>query len=103
MSKEFFQNFGLTTTKPSDLEIGSTYPIYGMITKIISDKPDNVVVELNFSIECRMNITDSDKIETLKTRSFEPGIFISEIIENADKLKVDCVTVVYGKREENYT
>ncbi len=98
--KDFFDKFGLEVTS-GEVEIGKTYPIYGMITKILSDEPGNVIVEINFSIRASMQIPDSTKIELLKERAFEPGIFVSTVTSKEDGVAVDCSTVVFGKKQ-NY-
>ncbi len=100
-SKEqnFFEKYGLEVSS-GEVEVGQTYPIYGMITKLLSDEPGNVVVEINFSIRANMAIPDTDKINLLKQRAFEPGIFVSTVKSKDDGITVDCSTVVFGKRQE---
>lgn len=94
----FFEKFGLEVTT-GEVEIGQTYPIYGMITKILNDTPGSVAVEINFSITANMAIPDKDKIELLKERAFEPGIFVSTVVSKDSGIRVDCSTVVFGKRQ----
>ena len=96
----FFEKFGLEVT-PGEVQIGQTYPIYGMITNFLCDEPGNVVVELNFSIHAHMAIPDKGKIELLKERSFEPGIFVSTIVTKEQRVEVDCNTVVFGRRQNS--
>ncbi len=96
-NKDFFEKFGLEVSQ-GEVEIGNTYPIYGMITKLIDDTPGNVIVEINFNIRAHMTIPDNDKVELLKQRAFEPGIFVSTIISKEEGIAVDCSTVVFGKR-----
>jgi hypothetical protein len=93
----FFEKFGLEV-KTGEVEIGQTYPIYGMITKMLDETPGKVVVELNFSIRANMSIPDQDKIELLKERAFEPGIFVSTVTSKENGINVDCSTVVFGRR-----
>lgn len=95
----FFEKFGLEVAA-GEVEIGRTYPIYGMITKLLNDAPGKVVVEINFSIRAHMSIPDQDKIELLKERAFEPGIFVSKILSKEDGVTVDCSTVVFGRRQQ---
>jgi len=97
----FFEKFGLEVAS-GEVEIGQTYPIYGMITKLIDDTPGQVVVEINFSIRANMAIPDVKKIELLKQRAFEPGIFVSTITTKSEGegITVDCSTVVFGKRQD---
>lgn len=94
----FFEKFGLEVTT-GVVECGKTYPIYGMITKFYNDTPGSVEVELNFKIRARMTIPEASKVETLKERSFEPGIFVGTVVENDETLVVDCSTVIFGKRQ----
>ena len=95
----FFEKFGLEVAA-GEVEVGQTYPIYGMITKIVDDTPGSVVVEINFSIRANMAIPDTDKIEILKQRAFEPGIFVSTVVSKEDSITVDCSTVVFGRKQQ---
>lgn len=97
--QNFFEKFGLEVSN-GEVEIGQTYPIYGMITKILNDAPGAVVVELNFSITANMAIPDADKIEILKQRAFEPGIFVSTVTQKDGGVVVDCSTVVFGRKQQ---
>ena len=53
-TNNFFDKFGLEV-QSGTVAIGQTYPIYGIITKIISDVPGSVIVELNFNIQAELN------------------------------------------------
>ena len=46
----FFEKFGLEVAS-GEVEVGQTYPIYGMITKVLDDTPGSVCVEINFTIK----------------------------------------------------
>ncbi len=94
----FFEKFGLEVTS-GEVAVGSTYPIYGMITKFLDDTPGSVKVELNFSIKANMAIPDLEKVELLKQRAFEPGIFVSTIVSKEQGIVVDCSTVVFGRKQ----
>lgn len=96
--KDLLDKMGLLLN-PAELEIGNTYPIYGMITKIIDETPGKVVVELNFNIRAILNITDEKNLQTIRERSFDPGIFVSTIVSN-EPVVIECDTIVFGKREE---
>lgn len=96
--QNFFEKFGLEVTA-GDVEVGSTYPIYGMITKLLDESPGHVIVELNFSIRAKMSIPDPQKVELLKERAFEPGIFVSTVTSKDGGINVDCSTVVFGRRQ----
>lgn len=94
----FFEKFGLEVAN-GEVEVRRTYPIYGMITKLLSEDPGNIVVELNFSIKANMAIPDMSKVELLKQRAFEPGIFVSTIVSKDNGIEVDCSTVVFGRKQ----
>lgn len=95
----FFEKFGLEVSS-GEVEVGQTYPIYGMITKLLNDNPGEIMVEINFSIQAKMSIPDETKIELLKQRAFEPGIFVSTVVSKEPQVVVDCSTVVFGKKAQ---
>lgn len=95
---DFFEKFGLELTMGS-VEEGQTYWIYGWITKFFDETPGHVEVEINFSIRAKMTVPDIDKVELLKERAFEPGIFVCTVLSKDDQVSVDCHTVVFGKRQ----
>jgi hypothetical protein len=47
-----------------------------------------------------MTIPDQEKVEILKQRAFEPGIFVSTVTSKENGIVVDCSTVVFGRRQE---
>ena len=95
--KNFFDAFGLEIAY-GEVEVGNVYPFYGAITKIIDDTPGAVIVELNHSIRVNLFVPTQEKVELLKQRAFEPGIFVSEVVSK-DPVEVDCSTVIFGKRQ----
>ena len=84
--------------KVADVEVGKTYWIYGWITKFLSEEPDNLIVELNFSIKAHISVQTPEKVELLKGRAFEAGMFVCTILSKEDAILADCHTVVFGKR-----
>ena len=91
---------GLTSgAKRDTMEVGRIYPIFGMITKIVDETPGHVIAEINSSIRVRMNIPDDSRIEVLKERAFESGVFISKITSIEEGIEADCQTVIFGKRQ----
>jgi len=93
---DIFDKLGLSV-QYGEVQIGETYPIYGMITEFVSEIPGNVVVVVNHNIELSMSIEDADKLQILKTRAFDPGIFVSTIDQTEPSIKGTCSTVVFGK------
>lgn len=94
--KQFFDQFAVTV---GEVEVGKTYPIFGMVTKLISDHPGAVIVEINHNITARMTIPDQVKIDILKERAFESGIFISRVITREPKIEVECDMVIFGRKQ----
>jgi hypothetical protein len=93
-----------------EVEVGKTYPIIGFISEFIDISDDQVVVQISFSnknpehkIRAHMTIPHADKIELLKQRAFEPGIFVSTIISKDEGIVVDCSTVLFGKQTASYS
>lgn len=90
----------------NNVQIGETCPIFGMITSIREelDPPANESVmceiEINHNIDAIVFLDKAEKVEFLKERAFEPGIFVTKLIAKDDsRIEVDCVKVIFGKRE----
>lgn len=94
--KNLFDELGLDVAY-ADVTLGVTYPIYGAITKFLDTTPGSIVVLINDHIEATMNVVDEQKIELLKNRCFDPGIFVCTFTQTLPELKADCSTVVFGK------
>ena len=93
-----FEELGLEVAH-GEVEVGKTYPIFGMITRLIDDTPGSVVAEINYNIVAKMNIPDEERLEILRERAFEAGIFVSTVTEIDPTVKVDCRTVVFGRKQ----
>jgi len=98
--KNLFDELGLKV-QFSDVSLGETYPIYGTITKFIDETPGNIVVLINDHIEATMNVVDVDKIDVLRTRCFDPGIFVCVITQKEPSICAECTTVVFGKNNNS--
>lgn len=96
---DLFSKAGLSV-EYATVEVGQTYPIYGAITEFLNDTPGSVLVRVNQNIELTMQIEDQEKVDLLKNRAFECGIFVCVIKETGDIVKGDCTTVVFGKRSD---
>ena len=83
--------------KHVDVEVGKVYPIYGYISNILNDSSDDIVLQINDHIILNVKLTDSCTIELLKSRVFEPGIFMTKILNNQDKIIGDCSVIIFGK------
>lgn len=94
--KNLFDELGLSVAF-ADVSLGQMYPVYGSITKFISDTPGNIVVMINDHIEATMNVVEDDKIAVLKNRCFDPGIFVCTFTQKDPELRAACSTVIFGK------
>jgi len=93
-----FDKLGLSV-QYGEVEIGQTYPIYGIITDFLCDVPGEVTVIVNHNIELAMDIEDGEKVTLLKNRAFDPGIFVSTIEQTSPSIKGRCTTAVFGKSQ----
>lgn len=89
--------------KTDEIVEGETYPLYGMITKFLDETLNNVVVEINNQYKAVLRIPEQKNIELLKERAFDPGVFVSKVISKHPVLLVEVSTVVFGKRNSEYT
>lgn len=96
--QDLFEQLGLQITQ-GDVEVGKTYPIFGIITKFFDETPGNVIVEINHSIVAKMNITDDVRVQLLKERAFESGIFVSTVTAKDPQVEVECQVVIFGRRQ----
>ena len=94
--QDLFEQLGLEVCR-GDVEVGNTYPIFGAITRFVSEDPGSVVIELNHQILARISVSETQKVELLKSRSFEPGIFVSTVVATDPSIIVDCKTVIFGR------
>jgi len=71
-----------------------------MITSVVEEEENSVVLEINFQIRAKLKIASVDQLAVLKERIFEPGIFVSKIISTEPKVEVVCKKVIFGKRAD---
>lgn len=93
----FFEKFGCEV-KEAEVEVGQSYPIYGMITKIIDDTLDNFTIEVNSYIQLKCQLNNVESIEKIKERSFEAGIFVTTVT-SLGPIRGDCTTIIFGKKQ----
>lgn len=94
--QDFFEQYGLSVAKGQVL-VGNTYPIFGMITKVSEVDGTEVLVEINRNITARMNITEPGKLEILKKKAFETGIFVAKVLQAEPNIEVECQAVIFGR------
>lgn len=95
---DVFDELGLEVVH-GDVQVGETYPIFGMITKLLNETPGQVVAEINYNIIAKMNIPDQERLEIIKERAFEAGIFVSKVESKDPEIVVDCKTIVFGRKQ----
>jgi hypothetical protein len=96
----FFEEHGLAVANGPAL-VGNTYPIFGMITSVLDLGEGEVEVVINKNIIAKMHITDEDKLDVLRKKAFETGIFVSKVLSIEPKIEVECQTVIFG-RDQSY-
>lgn len=83
----------------SEVEVGETYPIYGMITNVEDCGEGNIIATINNSIKAEMYISKEDRLNLLKSRVFESGIFVSTVKQKSPEIVVECQAVIFGKSQ----
>jgi hypothetical protein len=89
------------TVEPGEVEVGKTYPLYGIVTNIIDDTFENYTIEINHSITLRCFLKSEESSDIIKERAFEPGIFITKIT-NSNPVEGECETIVFGKKSKDH-
>lgn len=106
------------------LELNKQYPVYGMITSLLIEevnKEEEVYwAIINYNIKARLNCTELEKLNIIKSRIYDVGIFVLTVEKiNSDADLDQCSmpnpgldivfpiegfvsTVVYGKAKDGY-
>lgn len=97
---DLFAELGIAVAE-GNVEVGKVYPIFGMITRIdeVEQEANNVTVEINHNILARMNLKSEDRLNLLKEKAFETGIFVAKVLEIEPQIKVDCQAVIFGRTQ----
>lgn len=82
-----------------EVEVGGTYPIFGMITEIEEHESGAIYAQINCNIRAKLKQIDESKLEFLRKRAFESGIFVSTVTAKGEKIEVDCKTIIFGHRQ----
>lgn len=82
-----------------EVEVGATYPIFGMITAIEQHESGDIYAQINYNIRAKLNQLDHSKLEFLRERAFESGIFVSTVTAKGAKIEVDCKTIIFGHKQ----
>ncbi len=83
----------------AEIEVGETYPIYGVITGIEEQGDGNVLAIINYNIKAEMYISKEDRLNVLKSRAFESGIFVAKVKQKDPEIVVECQAVIFGKSQ----
>jgi len=99
--KNLFDKLGVEVMH-DQVQVGKTYPIFGAITSIKELTDDGLEVQINHNITARLSVSSPDKIETLRHKAFESGIFISTVVSVEPEIVVDCQTVIFGRDQATH-
>ena len=78
--------------------LGQTYSISGMITAVKQDESGRIEIEINN--ELKANINDFEELETLKSKAFEQGVFLSTVISTTPSIELECEAVFFDDEIE---
>lgn len=91
-------SFDIDFINPLDLEQGKTYPLYGAVTEVKETIEGYTLFINGGRVEATANIP-AVNIELLKSRMFDPGIFICTVHNtNENKVFAHCETVIFGRK-----
>lgn len=105
--QDFFERNGLEV-RQEKVEVGKTYPVFGAVTAILEQGENELQIEVNHHMKLRVIWEETESLEILKGRAFEPGIFnvtftkIHDPESNQDVKHThegNCSTIVFGKRQ----
>lgn len=85
-----------------EVVVGGTYPIFGMITDIEQNESGAIYAQINYNIRAKLNRVDSTKLEFLRKKAFESGIFVSTVTSKGENIEVDCKTIIFGQEQQSY-
>ena len=110
-----FDKFGLEV-KNKEIVLGDPSLVYGRITQILNDTPGEVVVIINRNLKLKLFLEDVERINIIKSRSLEPGIFVCTFDKKNENTTIEergdstedtvflyegvCDKVVFGKKQE---
>jgi hypothetical protein len=95
---ELFSELGLAISE-GKVEIGKVYPIFGMITQINECDGEDIKVEINHQIKANLKIRSAERLEVLRQKAFESGIFVAKIISLEPGIEVECQAVIFGRSQ----
>jgi hypothetical protein len=83
----------------NEIKIGEVYPVYGAISDLV-DYGTCVCATIQPGVRCQMVFTGREQVDLIRSRMFDPGIFVCEIVDIDEYFNVfaKCQTVVFGKR-----
>jgi len=99
--QNLFQELGLQVTH-GDVEVGKTYMIFGMITEIELAETGFITLTINHNITAKLKAEDDKKIEFLKAKAFESGIFVSKITQLEPSVEANCKTIIFGRPQAKH-
>lgn len=97
---DLFAELGIAVEE-GKIEVGKVYPIFGMITGIEEAEADGkrIIVEINNNITARMSLKSQDRLNLLKEKAFETGIFVAKVLQIEPRVEVDCQAVIFGRTQ----
>ena len=97
---DLFSELGIAVAE-GNVEVGKVYPIFGMITSIdeAGAESNKITVVINHNIQARMSLKSTDRLNLLKEKAFETGIFVAKVLEIEPQIRVDCQAVIFGRSQ----
>lgn len=83
----------------AQVSVGGVYPIFGMITEMISDDPEHIIARINNNIKAHIITSERKNIDVLKQKAFETGVFVVKVTSVEPEIEVECKAVIFGKSQ----
>ncbi len=92
------QQLGLTRcSDESELEIGKSYPLLGIITEVFTRSGGKTFIKINDNITARIFPKSADDdLETLREHAFETAIFNCRVLSKTPTILVECDSIIFG-------
>jgi len=81
------------------IQVGMVYPILGTITAIVEENESGLIVLLDGSILISMTLHNEKQRETIRSRAFEPAVFVAKVTGVDPQLAANCEMVIFGRSQ----
>lgn len=82
------------------VNVGEKHFLFGIITKLEEHEDGSATCLLNNQVDLHLE-PNPQRLDVIKDRIFETGIFYSEITSiSEEKIEANCMSVIYGRKQK---